>query len=232
MAEPARGAVGWKAGLIGGLVGALVGGGAVALSSGYLIRSYIFDHPEILPEAMERYRAQETANVLEQNRARIETPFHGAWAGAADADVVLVEFFDYACGFCRASNPDIERLLREDPRLKVVWREYPVLGPDSEQAAIDSLAAASAGRFREFHDQLFATARPTEAARTAARQSVGLQPARLTDEFRAELQKNVEVADAIGATGTPAFVIGDQIIQGAVGYDALRKAIQDARTGS
>jgi protein-disulfide isomerase len=230
MADPARGGMGWKAGLIGGLVGAIVGGGAVALSSPYLIRSYLMDHPEILPEAMERYRARETADVLEQNRARIETPFHSAWAGAADGDVVLVQFFDYACGFCRASNPDIERLLREDPRLKVVWREYPVLGPDSERAAVDSLAAARGGRFREFHANLFATARPTEAARDAARQTVGLPPSQLTDEFRAELQKNLELAEAIGATGTPAFVIGDQIIQGAVGYDALRKAVAEARS--
>lgn len=221
---------GWKAGLIGGLVGALIGGAAVALSSGYLIRSYLFEHPEILPEAMERLHARETAEVLRQNRAAFETPFHGAWAGAEDGDVVLVEFFDYACGFCRASNPDVERLLREDPRLKVVWRDYPVLGPNSEQAAIDSLAAAKAGRFRAFHDRLFATARPTEPARAAAREAVGLQPSTLTDEYRSELQKNFELARAINASGTPTFVVGDRVLQGAVGYEALKQAIADARS--
>jgi protein-disulfide isomerase len=167
---------------------------------------------------------------LEQHRAALETPFHGAWAGAQNGDVVLVEFFDYACGFCRSSNADVERLLREDPRLKVVWREYPVLGPDSEQAAFLSLEAAKAGRFRLFHDRLFATARPTETAREAARTAAGLQPAGLTDEFRTELQRNFELARAIGATGTPTFVVGGRVLEGAVGYEALKSAIADARS--
>ncbi|HET9428207.1 MAG TPA: thioredoxin domain-containing protein [Allosphingosinicella sp.] len=220
---------GWKSGLIGGLIGALIGAGTVAWSSGYFIRSYLMENPEILPEAIEQLRQRETVGVLQQHRAALETPFHGAWAGAADADVVLVEFFDYACGFCRAANPDVDRLLREDPRLKVVWREYPVLGPDSEQAALLSLAAAKAGRFRPFHDRLFATARPTETVRDTVRQALGLQPAVLTDEFRAELQRNFELARAIGATGTPTFVVGNRVLEGAVGYEALKQAVEEAR---
>ena len=223
---------GWKAGLIGGLVGSLIGGGIVALSSGYFVRSYLMANPEILPEAMDQLRGREMANVVEQNRAALETPFHSAWAGAADGDVVLVEFFDYACGYCRAANPDVDRLLREDPRLKVVWREYPVLGPDSEQAAILSLAAAKAGRFRPFFERMFTTARPTEASRQAAGAAVGLQSASLTDEFRNELQRNFELARAIGASGTPTFVVGDQVLEGAVGYEVLRKAVEDARARS
>ena len=223
---------GWKAGLVGGLVGALVGGGIVAWSSGYFVRSYLMQNPEILPEAMNQLRSREVANVVDQNRVALETPFHSAWAGAADADVVLVEFFDYACGFCRAANPDVERLLREDPRLKVVWREYPVLGPDSEQAAILSLAAAKAGRFRAFHDRLFATARPVESAREAARTAVGIPPASLTDEIRTELTRNFDLARAIGTSGTPTFVVGDQVLEGAVGYEVLRKAIEEARARS
>ena len=222
---------GWKAGLLGGVIGALIGGGVVAWSSGYFIRSYLMENPEILPEAMEQLRERETGNVLEQHRAALETPFHSAWAGAADGDVVLVEFFDYACGFCRAANPDVERLLREDPRLKVVWREYPVLGPDSEQAAILSLSAAKAGRFKPFHDRLFETARPTEAARNGAREALGLQPATLTEEFRAELERNFDLARAIGASGTPTFVVGNQVLEGAVGYEALKQAVAEARGG-
>jgi protein-disulfide isomerase len=223
---------GWKAGLVGGLIGALLGGALVAWSSGYFIRSYLLENPEILPEAMDQLRSREMASAVAENRVALETPFHSAWAGAADGDVVLVEFFDYACGFCRASNPDVERLLREDPRLKVVWREYPVLGPDSEQAAILSLAAAKAGRFRDFHDRLFATARPTESAREAARTAAGLPPATLTDEMRTELTRNFELARAIGTSGTPTFVVGDQVLEGAVGYETLRKAVAEARSSS
>jgi protein-disulfide isomerase len=142
---------------------------------------------------------------------------------------VLVEFFDYACGYCRASNPHVDRLLREDPRLRVVWREFPVLGPASEQAAIASLAAAKAGRYRRFYDSLFAAGRPSEQTIAEARQAAGLGEAALTDEARLELQKNMELARAIGAQGTPTFVIGDRVLQGAVGYEALRDAVAEAR---
>ena len=221
---------GWKFPLIAGLIGILIGAGAMLAANGYFIRAYLLEHPEVLPEAMDRLRSRETAEAVRQHRSALETPFHGAWAGAADGDVVLVEFFDYACSFCRASNPDIERLMREDSRLKVVWREYPVLGPASEQAAIASLAAARSGRFRPFHDSLFAAGRPTEASIAAAREAVGIAPATLTTEFRTELERNFELGRAIGASGTPTFVIGDQMLQGAVGYETLKEAIETART--
>lgn len=223
---------GWKTTLVAGLLGILIGAGAMLLANGYFVRSYLLEHPEVLPEAMDRLRAREAAAAVDQHRAALETPFHSAWAGAPDADVVLVEFFDYACGFCRAANPDVERLLREDPRLKVVWREFPVLGPNSEQAAIASLAAAKAGRFRAFNERLFATARPTEAAVTAAREAAGVAEVELTPEFRRELERNYELARAIGATGTPTFVVGDRVLQGAVGYEALREAVAAARSDS
>ena len=84
----------------------------------------------------------------------LETPFASSWKGAAKPDVMLVEFFDYACGYCRASNPHIERLLKEDKGLRVVYRELPILGPESVAAARVSLAASKAGRFRQFHDAL------------------------------------------------------------------------------
>ncbi len=223
---------GWKTNLLAALVGLTIGVGGMLMANGYFIRSYLLEHPEILPEAMERLRTRESAALIDRNRAALETPFHSAWAGAADSDVVLVEFFDYACSFCRASNADVARLLREDPRLKVVWREYPVLGPDSEQAAIASLAAARAGRFREFHDGLFATARPTPTAVEAARAGVGLPPSPATEEFRQEIRRNEALARSIGASGTPVFVIGDEVILGAVGYDALRRAIANARAAA
>jgi len=220
---------GWKGSLVAVLLGILIGVGAMLAANGYLVRSYLLDHPEVLPEAMERLRTRETAEVLRRNRATIETPFHGAWAGAANADVVMVEFFDYACGFCRASNPDIERLLREDPRLKVVWREYPVLGPNSEQASIVSLAAARAGRFRQFHDRMFANAHPTPESINAAREATGLPQPQLSPDFEREIRRNFELGRLIGATGTPTWVIGDQVLQGAIGYEALKAAVAAAR---
>lgn len=220
---------GWKAALLAGLVGILIGAVAMAALSGYFVRRALMDEPEIITDAMEALRDREMAAVVDRHRAAIETPFHGAWAGAERPDVVLVEFFDYACGYCRASNPHVDRLLREDPRLRVVWREFPVLGPDSEQAAVASLAAARARRYRPFYDALFAAGRPTAASIAAARQGVGLPEPQLDDEARRELTKNFELARAIGAQGTPTFVVGDRVLQGAVGYQALRDAIAAAR---
>jgi len=241
-ASPKQGTGGWRSGLVAVLIGLVIGAGGVAGwhfwaqpgrgQTETIVRDYILDHGEIIPEAMERARNRESAKAVRSHRAALETPFGSAWAGAADGDVVLVEFYDYACVYCRASNPDIVRLLAEDPRLKVVWREYPVLGPDSEQAALSSLAAAQAGRFRQFHERLFATARPTPAAVASAREAVGIGAPAVTEAARREIQNNYELVHALGASGTPTFVVGDRVLQGAVGYEALKEAIQAARARS
>lgn len=229
---------GWKLHLMAGLSGLLIGGAAVAGYYGFrspdraateaIVRDYILDHGEILPEAMNRLEQRRASGAVARYRAAIERPFHSAWAGAEDGDVVLVEFFDYACGYCRAANPDVERLLREDPRLKVVWRELPVLGPDSEAAARVSLAAARQGRFRQFHDSMFALGRPSAGVVEQAVARTGVRPEEHA-EIGAELARNLEIARAIGASGTPTFVVGDRVLQGAVGYEVLRDAIRDVR---
>lgn len=228
-AAPARSGSGWKTALGAGLIGALIGGGAVAYGSRQSVRDYLLENPEILPEAMDVLRAREAAKIVSTNRTALETPFAGAWAGAADGDVVLVEFFDYACGYCRKSNADVDRLLKEDPKLKVVWREWPVLGPDSEAAARASLAAAQAGRFKPFHDALYAEGKPSPEALAKARAAIGLTGDLPPAAADTELARNFQLARHLEATGTPTFVIGDQIFQGAIGYEALKEAVREAR---
>jgi protein-disulfide isomerase len=225
---------GWKAGALAGIggiaIGALAVGGYHAwrgpdqAATEALVRDYILDHGEILQQSVERMQQRAAASTVARHRAALETPFHSAWAGAANGDVVLVEFFDYACAYCRASNGDVDRLLREDPRLKVVWRELPVLGPDSQAAAYVSLGAARQGRFRQYHDRMFALGRPTETVVAQSVAETGVAREGETADGQAEL------ARAINATGTPTFVVGDQVLQGAVGYDALKAAIARART--
>lgn len=235
--RPATG--GWKASLIAGLGGLLIGALGVGLYYGFsapdragtekIVRDYILDHGEILPEAMTRLEQRRAAAAVALHRAALERPYHSAWAGAADGDAVLVEFFDYACIYCRASNPHVDRLLAEDPRLKLVWRELPVLGPDSAAAAHVSLAAARQGRFRAFHDRLFALGRPTASAVAEAALGSNVRVEAPSAEGQAELARNLQMAQAIGASGTPTFVIGDRVLQGAVGYQALKEAIAAAR---
>lgn len=230
---------GWKLSLLAGIAGILIGALGVSLyfnfrggqaASEEMVRNYILDHGEILPEAMERMQRRQAREAVLQNRRALEQPYRSAWAGAENGDVVMVQFFDYACPYCHQINGDVERLLREDSRLKVVWREYPVLGPNSESAAIASMAAAEQGRWRQFHARMFALGRPTDAVIQQAQRDAGVTAAAApTDAMRAEVTRNAEMARAIGATGTPTFVIGDRVLQGAVGYDALKAAIAEAR---
>ena len=229
----------WKSSLLAGAggiaVGALAVGGYHAwrgpdrAATEAIVHDYVIDHGEILQQAVDRMQQRAAASTVGQHRAALETPFHGAWAGAADGDVVLVEFFDYACPYCHATNGDVDRLLREDPHLKVVWRELPVLGPDSQAAAYVSLGAARQGRYRLFHDRMFALGRPTETVVAQAVTDAGVTREGETPDGHAELARNFELARALGATGTPTFVVGDQMLQGSVGYDALKAAIAEAR---
>ena len=224
-----------------GVALATQGGGGTAAPApgsaafGEAVRAYILDHPEIIPEAVAKLQQRETGKVLSDNRTRLQTPFSGAWAGAANGDVVLVEFTDYACGFCRASVADIDRLLAEDKKLKIVYREIPILGPGSEQAAILALAAARQGRHAAVHRALFAAGSPSAAKSAAVAAQAKLDPAATagaaTDPVIAkEISDNLALARDIGLTGTPTFVIGNRILSGAVGYDTLKQAVADARS--
>ncbi|MDB5663111.1 MAG: DsbA oxidoreductase [Sphingomonas bacterium] len=199
-----------------------------------IVRDYILDHPEIIPEAMARLQEREAAQKVSASRKALETPFAGAWAGSARPDVTLVEFFDYACGFCRSSIPDVDRLLKEDPSLRIVFRELPILSAQSEVAARVSLAAAKQGRFIDFHRRLFAAGRPADPQIAAAQAAAGLNGAAVARDKNAgdvnsELAANLELARTLGLSGTPSFIVGDRILSGAVGYDELKKAVAAAR---
>lgn len=201
-----------------------------------IVREYILSHPEILPEAMKNLETRENKKAVDANRKAIETPFGGAWEGAADADVTLVEFFDYNCSYCRASLPDIDRLLAEDKKLKVVYREMPILGPESLEAAFVSLAVAQqpGTNYGAFHRALYKAGRLSNSSIEDAAQKAGLDKAKLKDAqrsetVRAEISTNLQLQQALQLTGTPSWVIGDTVLNGAVGYDELKKAIAEAR---
>jgi protein-disulfide isomerase len=198
--------------------------------SSKIVREGMMADPQILADTADSLRDAQYAPTLAANRTALETPFGSSWKGAAKPDVVLVEFFDYACPYCKASNPHIEQLLKEDKGLRVVYRELPILGPQSVAAARLSLAASKAGRFRQFHDTLWEAGRPGPETIAAASRAAGLQtPVTPTPEAEAELTRNFKLAGQLGATGTPLFVVGNKVMNSAVGYDALKKAIADAR---
>jgi protein-disulfide isomerase len=227
----------WAA-IAGGVVGALVTAALLLFAApqymaSRIVREGMLADPQILPDTADALRDAQYEPVLAANRTAIETPFASSWKGSAKPDVTLVEFFDYACPYCKASNPAIDRLLQEDKGLRVVYRELPILGPDSVTAARLSLAASRAGRFAKFHDTLWATGRPSPDTNSAAAQAAGIPTAPPSDPaIEAELRRNFQLAGQLGATGTPLFVVGNRVVNAAVGYEALKKAIGAARARS
>jgi protein-disulfide isomerase len=226
------------------LLGAAVGGGVIgaALTAAFLfvaapqwlgpriVREGIVRNPQVLVEGQEALRQQQYAPVLDANRAALETPFASSWKGAAKPDVTIAYFFDYACGYCRRSNPDIERLIAEDKGVRVVYRELPILGPDSVAAARVSLAASRAGRFARFHDALYEAGTPRPETIAIAGNASGVTPEQARDPaIEAEIDNNYRLAGQLGASGTPLFVVGNQVMNSAVGYQALKEAVAKAR---
>jgi protein-disulfide isomerase len=226
------------AAIIGGLIGAgamaalLVFAAPQAISS-RIVRQGLMADPQVLMDTADALRDRQTAPVVDAQRAALEKPFASSWAGSETPDVTLVEFFDYACAYCRASLPHVERLLKEDKGLRVVYRELPILGPESVAAARVSLAASKSGRFNQFHDALYAAGRPGADTIAAAATIAGVPPEPGADpQIEAELNRNLQLASQLGASGTPTFVVGDRVLNGAVGYDALKSAIAAARANS
>ncbi len=223
------------AALGGGIIGALLTAAILFfalpnLLSSRIVRQGLLADPKILTDAVDALRDAQYEPFLAAQRAAIETPFASSWKGSAKPDVTLVEFFDYACPYCKASNPSVDRLVAEDKGLRVVYRELPILGPDSVTAARLSLEASKLGRFAKFHDTLWATGRPAPDTNAAAAKAAGIAPQPTNDpSIDAELKRNFQLAGQLGATGTPLFVIGDKVMNGAVGYDTLKQAIETAR---
>lgn len=241
--------------LLAALLGGLVVLGAQALLPGMggdkarvegIVHAYLLDHPAILRDMMERLQAQENAQAEKAQDAAsaavpaalpaLTTPFASAWAGNPNGDVTVTVFMDYACGYCRASLPGLAELIAKDPGVRVVYREYPVLGDASVTAARFALAAAEQGKFRPFHDALFAAGGPSDAAIADALAKAGLDRAATqklanSDAIAKEIDANHRLGAKLAMNGTPAWVVGKQILYGARDYQALADAVAAARKG-
>jgi protein-disulfide isomerase len=200
-----------------------------------IVREYILSHPEIIPEAMNRMQSREVTKLLASNRKEIETPFAGAEAGNPKGDVSVVVFFDFACPYCRQAHHDVEKLAAADKGVRVVYRDFPVLSPASDEAAMAALSAAQQGKYAKFHDAMFETPGKVAHERTiAVVRATGLNEVRTAHDLeapalKAEIAKNLELGRALGLTGTPSYVIGNRILSGAVGFEKLKEAVDEAR---
>ena len=211
-----------------------------------VVRGYILSHPEIIPEAIDKLRASEAAKAEQAERdaqqalpgrlAAVEKPYAAAWAGNPKGDVTVVAFMDYACGYCRASLPGIDELLAKDPNVRIVYREFPVLGPESAVASRWALAAAEQGKFLAFHNALYAEGQPSRETIAAAAAKAGLDTARAQKQIDSqavteEIKTNHALGQQLAMSGTPGWVIGGQLVYGAKDYAGLAEAVAEARKG-
>jgi len=199
-----------------------------------IVRSYILEHPEILPEAMDNLQRNQGRDQLAQVRGVVGTPFPGAVLGNPRGSVTLVEFTDFACGYCRRSVADIAALTKSNPDLRIVMRELPIISPHSAAAAKMALAAAEQGKYPQFHDAMFAAGQLDPATIEASARNAGLDMDRAhkvaaSAPVEQELRSNIALAQKLGFGGTPSWVVGDQLIPGAVGADRLAEAIKGAK---
>lgn len=194
-----------------------------------IIRAYLLEHPEIIPEAMAALETRERDKRIAAVLPALEKPFANAFMGNPDGDVVVVEFYDYACGYCKRSVADIEKLIEVDPGVKVVFREFPILGPVSLDAARLSLAAAQSTNFIKVHHDLFATNQLDKKTIKATLLKNNISIPKDLSVIDAEFRNNNRLAREIGISGTPAFIINGQFLSGAVGFDELKKQVDQAR---
>ncbi len=198
-----------------------------------VVHDYLLAHPEVLPEAMERLRQIETGQQLTGVRGLVEKPFPGAVLGNPNGRVTLVEYTDFACGYCRRSVADIAQLTAANPDLRVVVHDMPILTPESRDAAKMALAAARQGRYAAFYAAMFSIGHPDARTIAAAAQMAGLDMARARKAFAdprldAEIDGNLTLARQLGISGTPSWVVGNAMLTGAVGADELARAIAAA----
>jgi protein-disulfide isomerase len=208
-----------------------------------IVRDYLLREPEVVYDALQelqRRQAEATAArqrvAIAENQGELMNDRASPVGGNPDGDVTLVEFFDYRCAYCRRVVSSMRALLDEDRGLRVVFKELPVLGPDSERAAQAALASRNQDGYVPFHFALMAADDLSLAGIRAAAKTVGLDPDRLeadmaAPEVTATIKSNYALANELGIEGTPAFVIGDQLIPGAVDKARLEQLIDEARSG-
>jgi protein-disulfide isomerase len=207
-----------------------------------VVHDYLLKHPEVIIQAVEAYQANLQADkdkaakeALTKRSADLLHDPATQVLGNAASDCAIVEFFDNQCPYCQANEPEIQKLLKDDGKVKLVLKEFPILGPISLVASKAALASVKQGKYPQFHEALLAHKGHYDKAALVDEiaKSVGLNIDQLhkdmdSPEIQAEIDKNLELGRALDINGTPGFVIGDQIIGGASSVDELKKYIDDA----
>lgn len=195
----------------------------------------VFEAAQLFEQQQQALQAQAAAQVLDTEKATLENDPNAPVLGNPDGDVTVVEFFDYNCPYCRRVKPEMEALLAADPNVRVVYREWPILGDGSVFAARAALASRNQGKYEEFHwamMQLKERAEEASILRTA--EDIGLDVAQLrrdmtAPEIEEHIQTSMRLAQSLGFSGTPSFVIGDSLAPGLIQADQMIELVDQAR---
>jgi protein-disulfide isomerase len=209
---------------------------------GTIIKDYLLSHPEVMQDVlaeMEKHQqsaeAEKHRAAVVENKATLFSSPHQVVLGNPQGNVTMVEFFDYNCGYCKRAMSDMLDLIKNDGNLKFVLKEFPVLGEGSVEAARVAVAArmqdGTGKKYIEFHQKLLGGRGAADKARAlAVAKEVGFDMPRLerdmgSDEVKKTIEENMKLAEALGVNGTPSYVVGEEVVVGAVGLDSLREKI-------
>jgi protein-disulfide isomerase len=212
---------------------------------GEVVKDYLLKNPEVLTEViseLEKRQAQaqqaSQAGAVKETQQTLLNASHSYVVGNPSGDVTLVEFFDYNCGYCKRALADVQTLMKTDPKLRVVLKDFPVLGPDSVEASRVALAVKNqlqGPQLLDYHVKVMDTRGRVNGERAmSVAKDMGVDMARLrkdidSPDVRNALQENMALGDKLSLTGTPAFIVGETVIPGAVGLDPLKQLVDNVR---
>ena len=207
-----------------------------------IVRDYILKNPEIIAEAIQRLQqkkkmAEAAADIqlLASNRAELINDPTSPVSGNVKGDVTVVEFFDYRCGVCKRIHPIVNQLVKTDPKIRRVYKQWPILGANSVLAARAAIASRKQGKYLSFHKVMMeANSSFGESAIMGMAESVGIDTSKLRQDMRsaetnAVIRKNYALAEKLKLNGTPSFVIGDTLLRGGRDLKSLRAIVAEAR---
>jgi len=207
-----------------------------------IIKQYILDNPEVIIEAVESLRKKQEAMKAEQAKQALDTQKAALYddkdspvGGNVNGDVTIVEFFDYQCPYCKRAHVSLTEAVAKDGKIKIIYKEFPILSEESRIAAVAALAARNQGKYLPFHNALLSTRdKLTAESIFAIAKSVGLDVDKLRKDMQSPeigraLERNMALADALNIRGTPAFIVGREIVPGAIDVDTIRELVKRAR---
>ena len=211
-----------------------------------VVHDYLMAHPEVIQDAMTELEKRQTAAEAEKHKIAVKEQAEKLFSspnqvtlGNPNGNVTFVEFFDYNCGYCKRAMDDMLTLMKDDPKLKVVLKEFPVLGPGSLEAARVAVAVRMQNpkKYLDFHTKLLGGRGPADEEHAlAVAKDIGMNMAQLqkdmkSPEVKATLDEDFKLAETLGLNGTPSYVIGSDVVVGAIGLPALQTKINGARCG-